>query len=259
MFPPGAWAKRELNPRLPPCKGGALPLSYSPTSFFVPRGGSRCLWTCDLGGESRGDSSARNKPAWVPSIMPLMLGEWDYRLFVGINSGWAHPWLDPLFVFFSVGIKELWLRLFFAGLFGVLLWFPSTRLTAIQAVCAWLLANGGVDLFKHFLPIPRPCVELSGSEVRLLVPLLTSAGTASAHSAAMSSVACVFAGRHRWWGVPWVGVALLTGLSRIYVGVHYPSQVLLGWLVGILSAYVVLKLGSLGVRLWERRRKGSGL
>jgi undecaprenyl-diphosphatase len=189
------------------------------------------------------------------SIMLAMLGEWDYRLFVGINSGWAHPWLDPLFVFFSLGIKELWLRLFFGGLFVGLLSFRATRFTAVGAVCAWLLANGMADLFKHFLPVPRPCVELASSDVRLLVPLLTSPGTASAHSAAMASVAFVFAWRHRWWGVPWVIVALLTGLSRIYVGVHYPSQVFLGWMLGVLCAYGVLKVGTFGSRLLQRRRE----
>ncbi|MCL6624021.1 MAG: phosphatase PAP2 family protein [Fimbriimonadales bacterium] len=187
--------------------------------------------------------------------MLVMLGEWDYRLFVGINSGWAHPWLDPLFVFFSLGIKELWLRLFFGGLFVGLLFFRTTRFTALGAVGAWLLANEVTDAFKYFLPVPRPCVELGTSEVRLLVPLLTSSGTVSAHSAAMASVAFVFAWRHRWWVVPWVVVALLTGLSRIYVGVHYPSQVLLGWMLGVLCAYGVLKVGSLGSWLLQRRRE----
>ena len=48
----------------------------------------------------------------------------------------------------------------------------------------------------------------------------------------------------------WLGVAVLTGLSRIYVGVHYPSQVLFGWIVGILSGAVTVCVFE-----WLQRRK----
>ncbi|MEM4408303.1 MAG: phosphatase PAP2 family protein [Candidatus Caldarchaeum sp.] len=133
--------------------------------------------------------------------------------------------------------------------------FRATRWTAVGALLAWLVANELVDIFKQFLPVSRPCVELPDFEVRLLVPLLSSAGTASAHASAMASVATVFVWRHRWWGVPWVIVAGLTGLSRVYVGVHYPSQVLLGWMLGILCGFLILKVGHIAFWLRGRRQE----
>jgi undecaprenyl-diphosphatase len=38
-------------------------------------------------------------------------------------------------------------------------------------------------------------------------------------------------------------IAIFMGISRIYVGVHYPFDVLIGAFIGFLSAYVVVKLG----------------
>ena len=62
-----------------------------------------------------------------------------------------------------------------------------------------------------------------------------SMGTASAHSANMAAVATVMTGLLGWrWGAPWIMAALLTGYSRVFNGVHWPSQVTLGWIVGTL-------------------------
>jgi undecaprenyl-diphosphatase len=38
-------------------------------------------------------------------------------------------------------------------------------------------------------------------------------------------------------------IAIFMGISRIYVGVHYPFDVLIGAFIGFLSAYIVVKLG----------------
>ena len=45
--------------------------------------------------------------------------------------------------------------------------------------------------------------------------------------------------------------AVLMGLSRLYVGVHYPSDVLGGALVGTVCAALALYIG----RLWQRRQE----
>lgn len=69
----------------------------------------------------------------------------------------------------------------------------------------------------------------------------------------------------RWLVTPWVGrvivwavaigAALVIGYSRIYLGVHYVSDVLAGWLLGLAWACVVMLVGS----WWtETRRATSG-
>lgn len=43
-------------------------------------------------------------------------------------------------------------------------------------------------------------------------------------------------------GIPALIIAALIGFSRLYIGIHYPSDVIIGALVGILCSYVVYKI-----------------
>ena len=49
-------------------------------------------------------------------------------------------------------------------------------------------------------------------------------------------------------------LAVLIALSRLYVGVHYPTDVLAGALVGTFSALAALKLEHALVRYYEERK-----
>ncbi len=168
-----------------------------------------------------------------------MLGGWDVAIFRWINDGWASPALDPIFWFFSLGIKGWPLRIFLIGLAVFLLVRGHAhRIAALAAIAAAGLANEMCDLAKWAHFGWRPSADLP--DVRILGAALTSSGTISAHSANMAAVAVVFWWRlGPKWGIPWAVVAFLTGLSRIYVGAHYPSQVLFGWTAGITAASII--------------------
>jgi undecaprenyl-diphosphatase len=145
-----------------------------------------------------------------------------------------------LFWFLSEGNKQTPVRIAFL-VFALVLIIrsPLTRRAGIQALIAFPLANGMTDALKHGFQWTRPCVDLVDIHVR--VNVLTSFGTASAHSANMMAVAFVMTYYFKWWGVPWIVLAIFTGISRIYVGVHYPSQIVFGWICGIVAALVVVK------------------
>jgi undecaprenyl-diphosphatase len=162
----------------------------------------------------------------------------DVQLFRLINS-WPES-LSPFFWFFSEGSKDIRVRLAML-VFALVLLFgsPVRRKAIIQVLIAFPIANGITDLLKSGLKWTRPCVDLTDIAVR--VSPLTSFGTASAHSANMAAVAFVMTYYFKWWGVPWILIALFTGLSRIYVGVHYPSQVLFGWTCGVVAGWLVVK------------------
>lgn len=164
--------------------------------------------------------------------------EIDRAVFHWINS-WP-PSLSPVFVFFSEATKSPVVK-------GILLLFivamvaagPKTRRTILLALIAWPLANGLTDVLKSTFQMARPSVDYP--QAILYTGKLTSYGTASAHSANMAAVAFVFTYCLGWRGTPWVAIALLTGISRIYVGAHYPSQVLLGWACGLFCGFLVVK------------------
>lgn len=57
----------------------------------------------------------------------------------------------------------------------------------------------------------------------------------------------------RWGRIGAVLLAVLMGLSRLYVGVHYPTDVLAGALIGTLCAWVALKLDGYRTDWVERK------
>lgn len=173
----------------------------------------------------------------------------DVNVFHAVN-GWPE-WLSPLMVFLSEATKGTPVRVVLVVLVILLLVRSSTRRTAFQLLLAFPLANEICDVLKHVGQMARPCNDLP--DVVLRVERLTSFGTASAHSANMAAVAFVVVAMHGRWGLPWVVVALLTGLSRVYVGVHYPSQVLLGWFVGAFSGFLIVKTFEAYARMRQRR------
>ncbi|HZH99305.1 MAG TPA: phosphatase PAP2 family protein [Fimbriimonadaceae bacterium] len=174
----------------------------------------------------------------------------DRAVFYFIN-GWPEG-LAPIFVFFSEATKWGWVRIVLGLVVLVLIAYRPTRKATLLALLAWPLANGITEALKTAIPMLRPVNELP--DVALRVGKLTTYGTASSHSANMAAIAFVFTRLHGWRGSPWIIVALLTGLSRVYVGVHYPSQVLFGWLMGIVCGLIVVETWEAYARLRTRKR-----
>jgi undecaprenyl-diphosphatase len=202
----------------------------------------------------RARSGRRPRPLLPYAHNRAVLGGWDTELFYWINR-WPEG-LAPVMWFFTeaMNLREgravvalMALSMFAAG--------AKTRRTIVQALLAFPVANEMTDVLKALFAAPRPFQELP--DVVLRSGWSDSFGTASAHAANMGAVAFVFAYHLRGWGAIWVGIAFLTGLSRIYNGVHYPSQVLLGWALGAFAGLVVTKTWEAYVRL-RARRMGNG-
>lgn len=66
----------------------------------------------------------------------------------------------------------------------------------------------------------------------------------SGHSTNAATLFCSMATglRKRWVTVVAIAIPLITGISRFVVGAHYPTDVLAGWLLGVLSVLIVREL-----------------
>lgn len=166
---------------------------------------------------------------------------------------WINEWpdlLEPFFYAISEGNKWWPVRILLLAVFFFV--FTRSKKAAVTALFSWLPANELCDLLKNGFKMPRPNVELA--DVQLRVGEMTSFGTASAHSANMMAVATVFWLLYRPAGYVFLPLAILTGISRIYVGVHYPYQVLLGWFVGAtVGALLVLVVQSVERQIGKRK------
>jgi membrane-associated phospholipid phosphatase len=143
-------------------------------------------------------------------------------------------WLEaPMKLFSFVGSPD-----FFLVFIPLLYW----SINAALGVRAWfvLLAGTGLNLlFKLALHGPRP--YWVSTDVRPMAAE-TLFGVPSAHAELAAGLWGVVAAYYRkaWvWGVA-VLLVLFIGLSRLYLGVHFPHDVLLGWLLGFLTLWAFL-------------------
>lgn len=113
---------------------------------------------------------------------------------------------------------------------------------ALALICCLLLSN----LFlKNLVARPRPCWV---RDVALLIANPTDYSFPSGHTQASVASALVLWRANRKWGIAAAVLTALIAFSRMYLYVHYPTDILGGVLCGLIS-------GSLGVflgrRLWE--------
>jgi membrane-associated phospholipid phosphatase len=100
--------------------------------------------------------------------------------------------------------------------------------------------------FKSFLPLPRPLGLLPTDMVNVIGPGLRRGAFPSGHTSTMALLAGILALTSVRRSVPWLALcmAVLVGMSRMAVGVHWPSDVLAGLALGWTSAWVGLRLAS---------------
>jgi undecaprenyl-diphosphatase len=123
-----------------------------------------------------------------------------------------------------------------------------TRKIAFLGFLALIIANVVVYSLKFFVAEPRPFLTLTN--VDLLVHAEETYSFPSGHAASSFAAAFVIGckyklnlkGKNYNLLYPLMIFAAVIGFSRIYIGVHYPYDVLVGAIIGVLSAYFILKL-----------------
>jgi undecaprenyl-diphosphatase len=172
------------------------------------------------------------------------LGQADAWLFQLLNHNLAHPALDDLMLMLTSAPHSM-------HIFVLLALFIAVRKgkDALYVIPLMLLAVGLADFTASGIMKPlfhriRPCFALDG--VRLLVAQSRSFSFASSHaanSAAIASLVWLFFWRgeavDRAFTVVVILYAAAVAFSRIYVGVHYPGDVLGGMAIGVSSAALI--------------------
>lgn len=109
-----------------------------------------------------------------------------------------------------------------------------------------IICNG---ILKPLVARTRPCDV--NTAIQLLIPRPTDFSFPSGHTAAsFAAVSALYFSRRRLW-VPSLVLALLIAFSRLYLYVHYPSDVAAGILLGSIIGFVGYKLADYIEHIWR--------
>ncbi|PAK37496.1 undecaprenyl-diphosphatase [Peribacillus simplex] len=168
----------------------------------------------------------------------MALSEMNSNLFRMINNlGKQYTDLNPFFVF----IAEY--MIFFLVLAVLMFLFSRNNKNRIMVFCAFIALVISEILAKiagQFHSNYQPFAELPN--VNKLVEKAVNNSFPSDHTIIFFSFCITFWLFKRGWGFLWGILAVLVGISRIWVGVHYPADVLVGAIISIVSAMIVYKI-----------------
>ena len=182
----------------------------------------------------------------------------DKKIFLFINSLHA-PWLDPAMLYLTQTF--VWIPLYAILLFLIIKKFRNDSWAPLIGIFIAILLSDQITsglmkpLFERLRPSRDP--ELEG-----LVHIVNGYkgglyGFASSHAANTFACALFFwtllKENYKWIGVLFIWAGFMS-YSRIYLGVHFPGDIMAGFVVGTLCAWLGFRL-----YMWLRRfMKNSG-
>ncbi|EQB3098773.1 phosphatase PAP2 family protein [Clostridium botulinum] len=160
----------------------------------------------------------------------------DIYLLDFIHKSIANDFLDKIMIFItSIGnLGLIWIAI------SVLL-LISKKYKRVGMLCiATLILSSliGEVVLKNLVQRGRPFTAIEG--INLLVKAPKSFSFPSGHTASSFAVATVIGRKIKSFKLPIYILAFAIAFSRLYLYVHYPSDVLVGALIGIISANIIL-------------------
>lgn len=161
----------------------------------------------------------------------------DLYIFQQINQfvlRWF--WLDVLIIFFARYFEYF---LLLSLLLFLAVGFRKYWKMVFQSLIAAFISRFIIVSFIRFiLERPRPFVE---NNVNLLLEHSDSASFPSGHASFYFALATVVFLKDKKIGSLFFLGAFLISLSRVFVGIHWPSDILAGAIIGILSGWLIAK------------------
>ena len=175
-----------------------------------------------------------------------MLAEIDLSLFYHINQIWTHPILDTLLPLFRN--KVFWTPLYLFLVAFSLINFQRKGLWIILCLAATVVIADFVSskIVKPTVKRERPCNDV---EIQPYVRNLVNCGAgksftsshATNHFAIAIFLSIIFGKKRRWiWSVSLLWASIIS-YSQIYVGVHYPFDILGGAILGTIIGIIIAR------------------
>ena len=169
-----------------------------------------------------------------------LLQEIDTAVFYFINNSLANPVTDSFMAFITN--SKNWIILY------VIVWFylvikggkKGIVVGILILICILISDQLSSNLIKNYFQRVRPCNTLP--HVHLLVGCINSYSFPSSHAVNNFAAATFFTYFYPGYKyVLFIG-AFLIAISRVFCGVHYPSDMLVGILIGIIVGLFIIYL-----------------
>ncbi|OQX82404.1 MAG: hypothetical protein B6D64_00335 [Bacteroidetes bacterium 4484_276] len=148
-----------------------------------------------------------------------------------------------------VSNKFIWIPLYLWFCYEIIKKYKMQTILLLVMVAVMITLSDQITVFfKNYFERPRPCHD---EHISHLVHVVKDAcggpyGFISGHASSSFSLAIflipVFRGRFRYFTPLIIMWASLVAYSRVYLGVHYPADIVCGALLGILLGYLFAKL-----------------
>jgi undecaprenyl-diphosphatase len=158
----------------------------------------------------------------------------DLTSLIWIQNNFVFEQLNPFFIF----ITHFWSIGIFSILFiGILLFKKETRQTGIIMLAALILCIIFVTfMIKPLFDRPRPFAVYP---IDLLIAIPHGSSFPSGHSSSIFAFSwAYFITQKNHWRWMLLGFATFVAFSRLYLFVHYPTDVVVGVIIGIIFAYI---------------------
>ncbi len=184
---------------------------------------------------------------------------WDHKVFEWIQGCFQDSWINYIFIFSRD--KMAWVPLYIFIFFWILLQFRSKTWLIVFSVLLMITISDQFNssILKKNFKRERPCRELYFKDH--FEPLIHCSGGysfPSSHAANHAAMGIFFfllfadsLKRVKYIFLMW---PVLVGFSQVYVGVHFPVDILVGWLVGLIIGTAIYFLYQKVMRWVNRNR-----
>ena len=187
--------------------------------------------------------------------MTELIQQTDFQILDWIQANLRTPWLDWLMPKITFLCENGWFWIVLTIM--LLIWKRHRK-------CGWGMFTAlilslliGNLLLKHAVARPRPC--WINTDIDMLVAIPKDFSFPSGHSMASFASATVLMTYDRRAGIPALILSALIAFSRLYLYVHFPTDVLVGTVLGIVMGLIAPRIvEAIQEKVRRKREDGQG-